>query len=301
MRGYLLSAGVLLALSAAPTAAATCKGQIAFLHHVMAVVDRETADAVSRSDRLRRYASLELRTTQMSGKPAWTGRYINMTHNYLELFGPGDSGDESPAGSIGLAIGGDAPGIADRMGSELGRAGLVVDRRVARRTLGGREVEWFASVRVKRPPEQATTPAVNAWAVEFQPEYFAAPEAARAPSLGAEDAISRRRYLANAYRGSPLADIAGITLSISQASYRRDIRPLLLAAGFCLRETRKGAETAGGEADIRLRFVEPASARLERVDFVLSAPARSRTTLQLGRSTLRIGPGRHARWMFDRR
>ena len=298
-----------VALVAAPVQAATCKGQIAFLHHVMAVVDRETADAVAGSDLLRRHASLEMRTTAMAGKPAWTGRYINMTHNYLELFGPGDSGDGSPVGSIGLAIGGDAPGVTERIGEGLDRAGFDVDRRLARRTLGGRDIAWFASVRVKHalPPAaaQALTragpPAINAWAVEFQPEFFAAPEAARAPSLGPHDTVSRRRYLASAYAGSPFSDIGGVTLAIGKASYDRDILPLLAAAGFCLRETRGGVEASGGEATIRIRFVEPAATGLERVDFVLSTSAKSRTVLRLGRSTLRIGPGRTARWRFDRR
>ena len=290
-----------LALIAAPAQASVCEGQIAFLHHVMAVIDRETADAVSRSDALRRFASLEIRTTLIPGKEPWAGRYVNMTHNYLELFGPGDSGDDSPVGSIGLAIGGDAPGVTDRIETRLRGAGAEPDRRMTQRTLGGRTVDWFASVRTAQPVVQARAPVVKAWSVEFQRAFFAAPEARRAPSQGPQDMVSRRRYLADAYKGSPLADISGITLSMSEASYRHDVLPLLAAAGFCIETRGKRVHAWGGEADIRIRFVDAAAARLDRVDFALSTRVPSPTTLTLGASTLRIGPGRRATWRFDRR
>jgi hypothetical protein len=290
----------LAALSATPAAAASCPGQVAFLHHVMAVVDRETADAVAASAALRRYASLDLRTTRTPGKPDWVGRYVNLAHTYLELFGPGDSGDDSPAGSLGLAIGGDAAGVTDAIDGRLRGAGFDPDRRMTQRAFGGRTIDWFASLRIKQPAVEAGAPAIKTWTVEFQPDFFAAPEAARAPSLGAQDTVSRRRYLANAYTNAPLADISAVEIAVSAQSYRHDIRPLLVAAGFCLKETGRGAQAWGGEAAIRVRFVAAAAARLEAVRFTLAAPARSRTTLKLGKSALRIGPGRTARWTFER-
>jgi hypothetical protein len=288
-----------VSLSTPVAAPARCPGQIAVFNHLMAVVDRPTADAVPHSVLLRRHASLELRTTQAGGAAVWNGRYIYGAQTYLELFGPGDSGDDSPAGSVGLAIGGDRPGVTDAVAANLARAGVAGVTRMTPRTMAGRPVNWFSSVRVRDPLGYAGRPVVKAWSVEFQPDYFTALEGGGASGpAGTPDDVSRRRYLAGKYGGATMAEVRTVHLALDVQSWRHDIAPLLAAAGFCLQETPRGAHIRGGGAEIRIRFVDPGKARLERVDFALSRPMTTAEREDIGHSTLTVGPGRTARWLF---
>ncbi|MCC2976740.1 DUF5829 family protein [Sphingomonas sp. PL-96] len=264
----------------------------------MAVVDRRTADAVPGSILLRRYASLEIRTTRSYGNGAWTGRYVNGPRNYLELFGPGDSGDESPVGSLGVALGGDVPGVTAKINARLRRAGVQGETRTMHRTFAGRDVPWFSGVGIAHPLTPAHGPTIEAWTMEFQPEFFAAAEAQRPPSQGPRDAVSRRRYLANLYKDTPIADIRRVEIAVPEQAYHRNVRPLLRAAGFCLKETSTVASAKGGEAEVAIRFVAPGMTRLLRIDFALSRPVSGVEQERIGHSILRIGPGKTATWRF---
>lgn len=293
-----ITLGIILLAALPAPAAASCTGQIAFLNHIMAVIDRRTADAVPASALLRKYASFEIRTTKASDGAVWTGRYVNGVHNYLELFGPGDSGDDSPVGSLGVAIGGDLPGITDRIGANLRRAGVEGETRMMRRPLGGKDVNWFNGVGIAHPLALNGAPAAEAWTMEFQSEFFATAEAGQPASLGPQDDVSRRRYLASLNRGTPISDISRVQIALGREYYRHNVKPLLAAAGFCLSETRDVAHARGGEAEIVVRFVKPANAGLERVDFALTRSVSHMERENIGGSTLRVGPGRSASWEF---
>ena len=73
---------------------------------------------------------------------------------------------------------------------------------------------------------------------------------------------------------------------------------VLRAAGFELSRSDGRVEARGTEVTISFRFVRRESIGLRRVDFVLNAPARKARSERIGNSTLTVGPGARAHWMF---
>ncbi len=74
-------------------------------------------------------------------------------------------------------------------------------REVDTRKLGERTVPWFeALTAVSRHGDSgALGETVSVWAMEYQPSYFAIPEAQKEPAEGAHDVISRERYQSDAF------------------------------------------------------------------------------------------------------
>lgn len=229
----------------------------------------------------------------------WTGRYLSMRNTYVELFGPGDAADAgaSGPGSIGIALGSDLPGAIDALVARADGQGHHLDRSVQRRVFDGEEVDWFESARM---PDQTsdTSTTVDVWAMEYVPSYFEHGTANKRPSIGEADRISRLRYNAGSYDGALLEDLVAADFAIDRDVFATRVRPMLVAAGFDLGESREGAHASGPETSLTFAFAS--STGLRELRFRLTSDVASVRSEVVGRSTLSIGPGRAARWSFDR-
>lgn len=71
------------------------------------------------------------------------------------------------------------------------------------------------------------------------------------------------------------------------------------ASGFAIRKSRASVEASDGTTTIILDSVPVALVGLRRVVFDLNAPAGTAHVGRTGRSTLVVGPGKHAMWAFE--
>ncbi|QKR99912.1 hypothetical protein F9288_09880 [Sphingomonas sp. CL5.1] len=294
----------LLALPFATPARAHLR-QIAFVNHFYALLDGETAEAVKTAALLKSFGVLRVKHVNAGDGQSWTGRYLYMRNTYIELFGPGDSGDLT-VGSLGIGLGGDRPGVLDEMAARLRRAGVAFEADMTRRTYVDRSVDWFKKIAPPSPPPVSAPagvprpPAVEIWAMEYVPGYFDVPEAGKGVSLGPQDVVSRRRYNASEYHGELLSDLAHVSFAIDRGDYL-SIRPLLAAAGFDLAARADGEAARSAEASVDFTFVPKRQAGLREVGFHLNRALGSTHRETIGKSELVIGPGRTARWSFQPR
>ncbi|MFC8673832.1 DUF5829 family protein [Streptomyces griseorubiginosus] len=268
--------------------------QLLFYNHSYGVLDRETADAIERSDYLKDFASFEVRTTTGSGGQTWTGRYLRGRETYLELFGVGDlPGPDGTLGAAGLGVSterdGDLATVAERMKSE----GATPIEFLQTRDFGdGVPVPWFDALLTATEYD-----AFQAWAMEYRPEYFADPRSNTEPASFPGD-VGRERYLSDDYRNHLMRDITSVHLAVTEGDLA-DTVPLLRAGGFAVRTVTGGGVVAeGGGTTIRLDAVPRAQAGLQRVTMSLNRPVKDRHVERIGNSTLTIGPGSHAVWTF---
>ncbi len=271
--------------------------QLAFLNHLFAVVDRETADATGRSRLLREVADFTVGTVAAASGERWTGRYLTMRTTYVELFGPGDAADSdgSGPGSLGLAFGGDAPGVIDQLVARAEAAGVALERSLRRRALDGDAIDWFHSAAF---PEAATgLPfTLDVWAMEYAPAYFAHTATNKRASAGRDDEVSRERYNAGTYTGKLLEDLAAAEVAIDRDLFAARVRPMLAASGYDLHDRVDGLDARSDETSLFFRFATTSGLRGLR--FRLARPVDDVRVETIGRSKLTVGPGREACWTF---
>jgi hypothetical protein len=300
----LLCAVAPIALSACVTTtsgpSAVRQVQIAELNHVFATVDPQTAEAIRRSEFVRRFANLEIRTTTGT-RSTWTGRYLYGKQTYIEFFAPGDfhiNDKPAPIGSWGIALSGDAVGFNQVLKRRLEAAGHKALSEVDTRKLGERTVPWFEALTAitKHGDSGALGETVSVWAMEYKPSYFELAEAAKEPAEGSHDVISRERYQPDVYIERMMRDVVLVHLNVGPLDFAR-IEPLLRAAGY--RITRSAGEVLvdGAEADFRFTLTAPDAQGLREVRFALNAPVQ-RQVETIGSSTLVVGPDATATWTF---
>ncbi|WP_409179499.1 DUF5829 family protein [Amycolatopsis sp. VS8301801F10] len=286
---------VLLALAAtgAGTAQADEPALLRF-NHSYGVLDRETADAIEHSAYLKDFANFQVRTTTGAGGEKWTGRYLMGRETYLELFGVGDvPGKDGDLGSAGLGVSVEHTGQLSTVVQRLRDAGIAnpVEFQQTRDFGDGKPVPWFDAVFTT---DQYDT--FGAWGMEYRPEYFADPRSNTGPAQYPGD-ISRNRYLPDDYRSHQMRDVVGIRLGITARDLDNTLS-LLRAGGMTVRQFPAGALAFDGMTTIRFDAVPADQVGLRQIDLVLNRPAGTRHVEQIGRSTLTVGPGAHARWTF---
>jgi hypothetical protein len=300
----LLCAVAPIALSACVTTtsgpSAVRQVQIAELNHVFATVDPQTAEAIRRSEFVRRFANLEIRTTTGT-RSTWTGRYLYGKQTYIEFFAPEDfyiNDKPAPVGSWGIALSGDALGFNQLLKKRLEAAGHRALLELDTRKFGDRTVPWFEALTAisDHGDSGALGATASVWAMEYQPSYFELPEAAKESAEGPADVISRERYQSDVYAQRMMRDIVQVHFNVGPQDFAR-IEPLLKAAGY--RITRSAGEVlaAGAQTDFRFTLTSPEAQRLREVRFSLNAP-RERHVEAIGHSTLVVGPGATATWTF---
>lgn len=299
-RRRLLVRVVLLALLTACAAPGAAQSpQSATLNHLYAVVDQETADAISQSAFLRDFANLRVTTVAADQGRSWSGRYLLGRETYVEIFGPGDSldaGAPRPPGAIGIALGGDREGSLAELRRRLDGAGRASQTVMRTRQFGTRSVDWFWSLTLDGQFAPSSPPVVI-WAMEYAPAFFDAPEAQKELAEHAGDRVSRERYLADAYLEHMMRDIREADFNIAAADAPR-LRPMLEAADMRVVNTAGGFVASDAAHVLRFRLVEPRKVGLARLVFSLNEAAAPRTE-QIGRSRLTLGPGAVATWTFE--
>lgn len=271
--------------------------QLAYVNHVFAVVDAETADALPRSPLLGELANFEHGTIAAAGGESWTGGYLMMRATYVEFFGPGHGGAGiGGTGSIGVALSGDRAGVLEDVRSRAEAQGMTLERGVRRRALAGDEIDWFAYAGAPDAPD-GTAVTVDAWVMEYVAGYFAHPAARKRPMTGVADEVSRARYNDGSYQKAPIVDLSAVEFGIDRTAFTRRLRPLLLAAAFRLQDGPTGVEAVSDETSLTFRFASPPGLRSLQLRLATSVDAARTETI--GRSTLVVGPGSVARWTFD--
>lgn len=287
-------------MTVSPLPGAVHNPQIAELNHLFATVDPETAEAIRKSEFLRRFASLEIRTTTGT-RSTWTGRYLYGRQTYIEFFAPEDfqiNDKPAPIGSWGIALSGDAVGFNQVLKRRLEAAGSKSLTEVDTRKFGDRTVPWFEALTAitKHGDSGALGETVSVWAMEYKPSYFEIPEAAKEPAEGPDDVISRERYQPDIFAQRMMRDIVRVHFNVAPQDFAR-IEPLLRAAGYRITRSASEVFADGAEADFRFTLTAPDAQRLREVRFALNAPVR-RHVEAIGRSTLVVGPEATATWTF---
>lgn len=272
----------------------TTDRQLLFYNHSYGVVDRATADAVEHSAYLREFANFHVRTITGTDGATWTGRYLMGRETYIELFGVGDlPGADGLLGASGLGLGTDREGDIDTVAARLPAEG-VADPILSLQTRDfgdGVPVPWFDAL--------VTTPtydAFSAWAMEYRPEFFADPRGDTEPAAFPGD-VGRERYLSDLYRDHLMRDVTGVRIAVPRGDLDTTV-PLLRAGGFVVVTLPDGVVAARGGTTIRLDATPREQAGIKRFDLSLNRPV-ARHVERLGNSTLVVGPGAHAVWLFD--
>lgn len=289
---WLVAVSLLITSSPAAMAGTARAPQVAFLNHSYAVLDGETADAIEHSDYLKAFGVLETQTTVANGGETWRGRYLSGRQTYLEFFGPTDLKD-APIGSTGFALSPDKAGGLAIIKTRLIRNGMAhPDSAQRTKLLGSDQVPWFDLV---APPGEAKW--LSVWAMEYRPSYFDDPRAAKEPAEYPGD-ISRERYRSDEYAGKLMRDVSAIEIAAT-AEDIASARSLLAAAGFAIATTATGLTARDKDTTIVLDAAPLAKIGLRRIEFVLNKPAPDTHVEQIGHSTLTVGPGTQAVWLFQ--
>ncbi|MEW1846696.1 DUF5829 family protein [Nonomuraea angiospora] len=274
---------------------ASSQGQLLFYNHAYSVVDRETADAVENSAYLREFANFEVRTTTGGGL-TWKGRYLKGRETYMELFGEGDlPGQDALFGSAGLGVSTERAGDLAKVTAQLKAQGISdpAEYRQTRDFGDGVPIPWFDTIRTTSAQYEAFDP----WAMEYFPEYFADPRSQTEPESYPGD-VSRERYLPDAYQDHLMRDITYIRIGVTARDLANTV-PLLRAGGFKVAVVGGGAIATGGGTTIQLDSVAREQAGLKQVTMSLNRSVETRHEERIGRSTLAVGPGARAQWIFD--
>jgi hypothetical protein len=255
--------------------------QLAFLDHVMAVVDGDTAAAAAESDALSRHGRVDVTTVESDGV-SWTGRYLVGRRHYVEIFGPGDFAGAEP-GQTGLGLStrtrGDLAAIVERATA----SGTRLTSGERTRDVEERAIPWFDYAEPETPSH-----AFEIWVMEYRNDpdnrqrreqdfvaWTAAKEVAHAPSIDA---------------------VTGVDLKIPE----HDAEPatqLLLTVGLAIERSADLVLARDTNITIRLEIVPLKKVGVRRIAFALDAPA-SHVIHRIGRSTLTVGPGVQAEWVF---
>jgi hypothetical protein len=232
-----------------------------------------------------------VQTTVANGGETWRGRYLSGRQTYLEFFGPSDLKD-APAGSTGFAISPDKSGGLAILKKRLVRNGMAhPDATLRTKQLGTDQVPWFNLI---APPGEPKW--LSVWAMEYVPSYFDDPRAAKEPAAYPGD-ISRERYRSDAYTGKLMRDVSMIEIGAAPDDIVM-ARALLMAAGFRLTVTADGLTARDADTTIVLRNASDTEAGVRRITFTLNKPVSEVHVEQIGHSTLTVGPGAVASWVF---
>lgn len=270
--------------------------KLLYYNHVYGVLDRETADAIERSDYLREFANFDLRTTTGAGGYTWTGRYLLGRKTYLELFGAGDlPGKESNRGAAGLGLSTEHTGELTTVLDRLGDHGVSEPFEFTQtRDFGdGEPVPWFDSVFTTSKYDL-----FGAWAMEYRTEYFADPRSNTEPPRHPGD-VGRERYMPDKYRDHLMRDITGIHLAVTERDLANTV-PLLHAGGFRVVEEENGVAAYAGGTTIRFEVAPSGEVGLLSIEMSLNHPVLVPRETRIGQSTLIAGPGTRAVWTFER-
>jgi hypothetical protein len=269
------------------------------LNHFYAIVDDTTAGAIKTSAFLREFANVSINTVTANGGETWTGRYVRGRQTYAEFFASSDLSAPEPTmvGAVGIAVSGDVPGVFAAVEKRLREMAVPAATTVRTRRFGDRDVNWFRLVEMAWPHENPADRALSIYTMEYVAAYFDEPEARKEPAESPDDAISRERYLDDLYRQHAMRDITALEAAVTRDDFSR-MEPMLRAAGFDLSQSDGRVEARGADVTLSFRFVRRESIGLRRVDFVLNAPVGKARSELIGNSTLTVGPGARARWMF---
>ncbi|WOX05555.1 DUF5829 family protein [Microbulbifer pacificus] len=265
--------------------------QIAFLNHVIAVVDSETVSAVEQSSFLPGFIDYEKKTVTANGGVNWTGRYLRGKSTYIELFGSGDVEGLKP-GNVALAFGSDRVGDIHRMARHLRRDGVSFSQDMRRRNFDGKEVDWFYSLGL-----DVESADVSFWVMEYVAGYLDHPAAKKEAAEGPWDLVTRERYNSDAYRGKLVQDITYVAFYVSKQTIQ-EAMPLFLAAGYGVREADGSTHLLGRDAEIVLFHAEEGKYGLAQLGFVLNRSLAEQYVERIGNSVLNVGPDNKATWTF---
>jgi hypothetical protein len=140
---------------------------------------------------------------------------------------------------------------------------------------------------------------LSVWAMEYLPSFFDDPRSNKEAADFPGD-ISCERYQSDDYKQRLMRDISSVEI----AATAEDIaaaNTLLVAAGFRVMWTKFGLIARDDDTSIILDSVSPAQIGMRKIEFVLNKPVPAKRTEQLGHSTLTVGPGRLAVWLFEPR
>lgn len=267
------------------------KSQVAFLNHIYAVLDSQTAEAIDDSSFLRQFADFAIRTTQAAGGDSYTGHYLYGQHTYVELFGPRDGGGS--LGSTGVALSSDRQGGLVTLNSRLSELGVTgVESGEVSRTIGSDQIPWYTMVHPHDEPD-----ALAVWGVEYLPSFMDDPRSGKRTIRGQDDVISRARYLGDGYEHGLMRDICAVEIAATE----HDVsvaQPMFIAAGFTVDRNSRRLIAHDGQTRVTIEVVPKQSVSLRRIDFVLNH-SEPRHLERIGHSTLTVGPGAHANWVFD--
>ncbi|RJQ75608.1 hypothetical protein D5S17_19505 [Pseudonocardiaceae bacterium YIM PH 21723] len=288
--------GIITAVIAitAPAAQAEQPGrQLLFYNHSWGTLDRVTADAIEHSAYLKDFASFEVRTTTGSGGETWTGRYLRGRETYLELFGVGDvSGQDGELGSAGLGLSTEHDGDYETIVQRLKENGVPkpIEFLQTRDFGDHKPVPWFDAVFTADTYDR-----FGAWAMEYRPEYLADPRSKVEPARFPGD-VGRERYLNNEYRNHLMRDITAVRIAVTAKDLAATV-PLLKSGGYRVTDCPGGVVVNDGLTEIRFDSVPLGQTGLKKVEFALNKPA-ARHEERIGNSTLTVGPGPRATWIF---
>jgi hypothetical protein len=273
---------------------------IARFEHVYALLDAQTARAVSESDYLRNFCGLEQRTIT-SDEGHYRGMYLFGRDSYVELFAPGNTSLDKKDGGfdhlVGIGLNTERLGRLEQLKPAIEHNGLEIGIRTYHKNLGGQNVDWVRQLAAVADDNATPGPNVQIFVAEYVPSYMDNPEADKAPSLGPDDVVSVARYLRRGnYRNRLLKNISAAHVAITREDWPR-MRAILAGAGFRISESRSDAR-AVGDVPLSFQFVEPKHIGLQRVNFILNSRPGSRHVELIGRSRLVVGPEAEAVWTF---
>lgn len=248
---------------------------------------------------LREFANVSINTVTANGGETWTGRYLRGRQTYAEIFASSDLSAPEPTmvGAVGIAVSGDTTGVFTSVEDRLREMAVPATTTIRTRRFGDRDVNWFRVVEMAWPHENPADRSLSIYAMEYFAAYFDEPEARKEAAESPADAISRERYLDDRYREHAMRDITALEAAVTRDDFSR-MEPMLRAAGFELSRSDGRVEARGADVTLSFRFVHRESIGLRRMDFVLNEPAQKARSEAIGHSTLTVGPGKRARWVF---
>ncbi len=264
------------------------------LNHVYVVPDRETYDALERSEFLRQsFAVFEQRET-VRADASYSGLYLYGWRTYLEFLPPGAAG--LAVGSSGLALGIEVEGGTDELARKLDARSVKTHAVPITRQLEDAQVPWFRLLGVEMPPSR-----LSVFSLEYDPRFLASWHGELAPARGGiARAAVLERYAAALERSrqreeAPFADVTAVQLALGEAELER----LLEVCRACGHEIEAGAGqwTCHGP-QFRLVLRSSGDSRgVTGIELSLRRPLEHEP-LQLGKAVLSFH-GRTAEFVFQ--
>ncbi|MCA0894936.1 DUF5829 family protein [Microbulbifer agarilyticus] len=264
--------------------------QVAFLNHLVVVLDEQSIRAIEDSEYLKNFVDYEKTVVTASDGTSWTGRYLIGRSTYIEFFAAGDY-PGVVAGDLGMAIGPDQVGGIDILEKNLSASGAKFGRTIQKRNFDGEEVDWFHLVGMD-------TNEVLFWAMEYIPGYFEHPSANKEPAEGDQDTVSRERYNEDNYLNKMVRDVDFVSYYMKRKNIE-EVLPLFVAAGYEVEERAQGFILIGSESEIHLNIAIDDRVGLAELGFSLNSSVNEKTIEKIGPTELQIGPGARANWKFE--